>query len=86
MAEYQNLFTRVHVTAPPDPGPEIDQSLYERGGTVMSYWANKIGDAQIGPFYLGGFGLLSVICGFIAFEIIGFNMLASVDYDWVEFY
>ncbi|MEO0615429.1 MAG: photosynthetic reaction center subunit M [Pseudomonadota bacterium] len=85
MAEYQNLFTRVHVTAPPDPGPEIDQSLYERSGTVMSYWLNKIGDAQIGPFYLGGFGLLSVICGFIAFEIIGFNMLASVDYDWIEF-
>ena len=85
MAEYQNLFTRVHVTAPPDLGPDIDQSLYERGKPGFSYWLSKIGDAQIGPFYLGGFGLMSLICGFIAFEIIGFNMLAQVDYNVIEF-
>ena len=85
MAEYQNLFTRVHVTAPPDPGAPIDESMYTRGKTRMSYWLNKIGDAQLGPFYLGGLGFFSLICGFIAFEIIGFNMLASVDYDPIEF-
>ena len=45
----------------------------------------KIGDAQIGPVYLGFFGVASLICGFIAIEIIGLNMLASVNWDPIKF-
>ena len=41
----------------------------------------RLGDAQLGPIYLGWFGLASLICGFIAIEIIGLNMWASVDWD-----
>ena len=51
----------------------------------MFYWAGKLGDAQIGPFYLGTLGLMSLLFGFIAFEIIGLNMWASVNWDPVEF-
>ena len=40
----------------------------------------RFGDAQIGPIYLGWLGLASLICGFIAIEIIGLNMLASVNW------
>ncbi|MEL6302191.1 MAG: photosynthetic reaction center subunit M [Pseudomonadota bacterium] len=86
MAEYQNIITRVQVhPEEPEPGVEIDQSLFERTKGSFNYWFGKIGDAQVGPFYLGGLGFISLLCGFIAFEIIGWNMLAQVDYDPREF-
>jgi photosynthetic reaction center M subunit len=44
----------------------------------------KIGNAQLGPIYLGGFGVLSWVCGMLAFNIIGLNMLASVNWDPVQ--
>ena len=51
----------------------------------FSYWLGLIGDAQIGPFYLGWTGLASLLCGFIAIEIIGLNMWASVNWDPIQF-
>ena len=45
----------------------------------------RIGEAQIGPFYLGRLGLASLFLGFLAFEIIGLNMWASVGWDPVQF-
>jgi photosynthetic reaction center M subunit len=44
-----------------------------------------IGNAQIGPIYLGGLGVASLFTGFIAFEIIGLNMFASVNWSPGEF-
>jgi photosynthetic reaction center M subunit len=44
-----------------------------------------IGDAQIGPIYLGFSGIASAIFGFIAIEIIGLNMWASVDWSPIQF-
>ncbi len=44
-----------------------------------------IGNAQIGPIYLGFTGVASLLCGFIAFEIIGLNMWASVNWSPTEF-
>ncbi|MEO0576877.1 MAG: photosynthetic reaction center subunit M [Pseudomonadota bacterium] len=85
MAEYQNIFTRVQVHGEPDPGAPIDESLFTRTGATLNYWFGKIGDAQIGPFYLGWLGLASLLFGFIAFEIIGINMMASVGWDPIEF-
>jgi photosynthetic reaction center M subunit len=37
------------------------------------------------PFISGGLGIASLMCGLIAFVTIGFNMLASVNYDPVQF-
>jgi photosynthetic reaction center M subunit len=86
MAEYQNLFTSVQVLAPDYPGVPIDGGRREREGPVIqSKWLGLIGDAQLGPLYLGGYGIASLICGFIAFEIIGLNMLASVNWSPIQF-
>nr|AVE16122.1 photosynthetic reaction center subunit M [Afifella marina] len=51
----------------------------------MSYWLGKIGDAQVGPIYLGLTGIASIFFGFLAFEIVGLNMMASVNWSPVEF-
>jgi len=84
--EYQNIFTRVQVRAPHYPGITLgEDNVHRVGPPVDNYWAGKFGDAQIGPFYLGTLGLASLLCGFIAIEIIGLNMWASVNWDPVEF-
>ena len=86
MLEYQNLFTRVQIRTAPDPGIPIDESTGQRYGKgFFNILAGKFGDAQIGPIYLGWAGILSLIFGFIAFEIIGLNMWRSVGWDPVEF-
>lgn len=51
----------------------------------FSYWLGKIGNAQVGPIYLGWTGIVSLMCGIIAFEIIGLNMWASVNWDPIQF-
>lgn len=86
MREYQNIFTQVQVHGPGETGVPVDRGKRERlGKPVFNRWLGMIGNAQIGPFYLGYTGLLSLICGVIAFEIIGLNMLASVNWDVVQF-
>lgn len=84
--EYQNIFTRVQIRGPHYPGVPIGPDTENRiGEPIDNYWAGKLGDAQLGPFYLGSLGLASLLFGFIAFEIIGLNMWASVNWDLVEF-
>jgi len=86
MANYQNIFTQVQVRAPAHHGTPVERGERERvGGTGFSYWLGKIGDAQLGPIYLGFTGVASLICGFIAIEVIGLNMWASVNWDPIEF-
>jgi photosynthetic reaction center M subunit len=87
MAEYQNIFTQVQVRAPIYAGlPITPTGVYTRVGKgSYYYWLGKLGDAQVGPFYLGWTGLASILCGFIAIEIIGLNMWASVNWDPVQF-
>ena len=88
MLEYQNLFSRVQVrTDAADPGVAIDERLYPRIGKPggFSHWLGVLGDAQVGPIYLGGLGLASVMCFFVAFEIIGLNMFASVHWNPLQF-
>jgi photosynthetic reaction center M subunit len=86
MIEYQNLWTRVQVHAPVDPGVPLKGGTWGRDGKpFLSYWAGKIGDAQIGPIYLGTMGVFSVLFFFFAFEIIGLNMLKSVHWSPVQF-
>jgi photosynthetic reaction center M subunit len=84
---YQNLFTRIqaHGRAYPKSGTPFDEVFPRAVTPRFSYWAGKFGDAQIGPIYLGTTGVLSLVFGIIAFEIIGLNMLASVDWNLKEF-
>ena len=71
MAEYQNIFTQVQVRGPVYAGLPLPVGNLPRVGKgSFSYWFGKIGDAQIGPIYLGFTGVASLICGFIAIEII----------------
>jgi len=89
MAQYQNIFTQIQVTAPVDRGPPIfGEAFRSRGATNKGFLARAygwIGSAQIGPVYLGTLGVASLVFGFFAIEIIGLNMWASVGWDPVQF-
>ncbi|UIP06901.1 photosynthetic reaction center subunit M [Erythrobacter sp. SDW2] len=87
MARYQNIFTQVQLTHAPEMGVHLPAG--EQGDrtrtTTFNYWMGKFGQAQIGPIYLGWLGIASLLFGFFAIEIIGLNMLASVNWDLAEF-
>jgi photosynthetic reaction center M subunit len=86
MTTYQNIFTQVQVRGPVEMGVEVPSSVEPRtfkGG--FNYLLGKIGNAQIGPIYLGFTGVLASLFGFIAISIIGFSMLASVDWNPIIF-
>ncbi len=86
MAEYQNIFTAVQVRSPAYAGPPIERGTWTRQGKpFFSYLFGKIGDAQVGPIYLGWTGVTSLLFGAIAIIIIGMNMWASVGWDPVQF-
>lgn len=87
MAQYENLFTTVQAVGPLHHGIKHGPGNSPRTGDKpgLSYWLGKLGNAQIGPIYLGGLGLASLILGTLAFNIMGLNMLASVNYDPVQF-
>jgi photosynthetic reaction center M subunit len=87
MAQYQNLFTAVQATGPLHHGVPLGAGNDRRFGETpgVNYWLGKLGNAQIGPVYLGGLGVASLIFGTLAFNIIGMNMLASVNWDPIQF-
>ena len=86
MAEYQNIFTRVQVRGPVYAGVPVTATSWTRSGKPFYiHLFGVLGDAQVGPIYLGVTGIASLICGFIALEIIGLNMWASVNWDIVQF-
>jgi photosynthetic reaction center M subunit len=86
VASYQNIFTQVQVRGPieygvPLPAGQMSRDLKPWFSRLLGYFGN----AQIGPIYLGTLGVASLICGFLAFEIIGLNMWASVNWNPIEF-
>ena len=86
MSEYQNIFTQIQVRGPFEVGVPTEDSRRDRAGDP--WFANllgKIGNAQVGPIYLGWLGVTSICFGLVAFEIIGLNMWASVGWDPVQF-
>ena len=85
MAQYQNIFTQLQVSGPPDIGPPIENAAFRTRKTRMSQLLGWIGSAQLGPIYLGYLGVASLIFGFFAIEIIGLNMWASVGWDPIQF-
>ena len=60
MAEYQNIFTRIQVRRPAYPGVPLGRDNVERAGRA-GHWhlLGRLGDAQIGPLYLGMTGIAS---------------------------
>ncbi|TPW29594.1 photosynthetic reaction center subunit M [Pararhizobium mangrovi] len=86
MASYSTIFTKTQVRGPYDEGvPEQAIEGGRIGPMAFNYWLGKIGDPQLGPTYLGYSGLASIICGFIAIEIIGLNFAAQMDWNPVAF-
>ncbi|MBL8330359.1 MAG: photosynthetic reaction center subunit M [Rubrivivax sp.] len=86
MAEYLNLFTRVQATGPASDGIELPAGNSPRTGQAFFvHLFGRLGNAQIGPIYLGGLGVASLLLGMLSINIIGVNMLASVNWNPVEF-
>ncbi len=86
MAQYQNIFTRVQVRGPAYAGVPLATTGWKRTGKpFFLHLFGKLGDAQVGPIYLGASGIASILFGLAAFEIIGLNMWASVNWDIVQF-
>ena len=86
MADYQNIFTQVQVRGHTDYGVEPTGATEKRIKSVgFSHLMGRIGDAQLGPLYLGWSGVASLVCGFIAIEIIGLNMLAQAGWNPIKF-
>ncbi|MEM7497713.1 MAG: photosynthetic reaction center subunit M [Pseudomonadota bacterium] len=86
MVEYQNLFTQTQVRGHPEAGVPTDKNTWSRQGKgTFSWLVGLLGNAQIGPIYIGGLGFAAIVTGVLAINIIGFNMLASVDWNIFEF-
>jgi photosynthetic reaction center M subunit len=84
--QYQNLFTRVQPVGPTHHGVELGPQNSARDiEPFLLHLAGRLGNAQIGPFYLGSWGLISIITGTISINIMGLYMLASVGWDPIEF-
>ncbi|MEO1475688.1 MAG: photosynthetic reaction center subunit M [Pseudomonadota bacterium] len=87
MADYQYIFTQTQVRGHFDPGVELPDGNWSREPVkIFSYVMGKIGDAQIGPMYLGFTGVAALICGSISILIMGLNMAASVDWNPFVFF
>ena len=82
MAEYQNVFTQVQVSAAPEMGMVEGVDVGQRTkGASFSTLMGWIGNAQLGPIYLGTAGVVSIAAGLIWFEIIGFWFWRQAGYD-----
>jgi photosynthetic reaction center M subunit len=80
--ENQNMLTATQPTGPLHAGPALPRGDWRRSGKpFLFHLLGRLGNAQIGPVYLGGLGVASIAFGTLAFNIIGFNMLASVDWS-----
>ena len=73
MIEYQNIFTQVQVRGPAEMGldNEAGTMAAERMGTPwFSNLAGWIGNAQLGPVYLGWTGMIGLATGLAWFFIV----------------
>ncbi|MEL6586252.1 MAG: photosynthetic reaction center subunit M [Pseudomonadota bacterium] len=82
MAEYQNIFTQVQVQGPAEMGMVEEATLSERTTSAsFSTLLGWFGNAQLGPFYLGAFGVISLATGAAWFLIVGFSYWAQAGYN-----
>ena len=86
MAEYQNIFTQVQVRAAPEMGMVENVDLGNRTTSAgFSNLAGWFGNAQLGPVYLGTFGVISLATGLIWFMMVGAWFWHLADYNPVVF-
>ena len=72
MAEYQNIFTQVQVRGPAEMGLVEGVDLRNRSTSAgFSSLLGWIGNAQLGPIYLGTMGVISLATGAIWFMLVG---------------
>ncbi|NHB76997.1 photosynthetic reaction center subunit M [Rhodobacter calidifons] len=72
MAEYQNIFTQVQVRGAPEMGMTEEVELSNRTkGASFSTLAGWLGNAQLGPVYLGTMGVISLASGLAWFVTVG---------------
>ncbi len=87
ITEYQNIFNQVQVRGPAEMGTDDYGTLMEdrtKSATFSSLFG-WFANAQLGPINLGMAGVVSLASGLIWLNIIGFNMLAQVDWSIPEF-
>lgn len=86
MARFHTLFTSIELEAPfeyaPDTRPRSPEYKIEPRHSV---WLGRLGESQFGPTHIGVLAIASIFCGFVAIEIIGLNMWASVDWNVIRF-
>jgi len=82
MANYQNIFTQVQVQGPPEMGMVEDTDLTERTeGARFSTLLGWFGNAQLGPIYLGPFGVVGLATGTIWFVMVGMWFWGQAGYN-----
>ena len=87
MAEYQNIFNQVQIAGPLEAG-EVEgvNPEFRFGKPRHNFLIGWLGNAQLGPIYLGFWGVLSLVAGAIWFFIIVMNFWAQVDYSPALFF
>ena len=87
MARFHTLYTALEFQGPDDRG--LNPAPIPRVGgkplIIHSKLFGRLGELQVGPIKFGIPGLISLFTGFIAIEIIGLNMWASVDWNILRF-
>ncbi|TRD22389.1 photosynthetic reaction center subunit M [Palleronia caenipelagi] len=80
--QYQNIFTQVQVQGPPEMGMVEDVDLRDRTeGTRFATVFGWLGNAQLGPVYLGPFGVLSLITGGAWFFLVGISFWVQAQFN-----
>jgi photosynthetic reaction center M subunit len=82
MAEYQNIFTQVQVQGPPEMGMAGNADLADRTKKAgFSSTLGWLGNAQLGPIYLGTFGVVSLATGFLWFFLVGISFWVQAGWN-----
>jgi len=82
MANFHNIFTNLQVSAAPEMGMVEDVEMGNRTkGATFSTLLGWLGNAQLGPIYLGTFGVISLATGAIWFFIIGAHYWGQAGYN-----
>ncbi|NBR89590.1 MAG: photosynthetic reaction center subunit M [Rhodobacteraceae bacterium] len=82
MAEYQNIFTQVQVRTSPEMGLTERVEIENRTkGASFSSLAGWLGNAQLGPVYLGTMGVISLATGLAWFLMVGMWFWGQAGYN-----
>jgi len=82
MAEYQNIFSQVQIQGPAEMGMVEDVDLGDRTNRAsFSPLLGWFGNAQLGPVYLGPWGVLSLMSGGTWFFLIGISFWVQAGFS-----